>query len=133
MKYRISLYCKCNLERYLKFEYQKIGVLVQLGIIKYNAMYLFLQNVNIHHPKTVALGLLSERIVQISATVIRCSVATESGKVATWMDELLNHAALKLEHPAQSFTEFTVDRIVSLHTCALYTVSRLESGALYWW
>jgi len=108
-------------------------MLVQLGIIDYNAMYLFLQNVNIHHPKTVALGLLSERIVQISATVIRCSVATESGKVATWMDELLNHAALKLEHPAQNFTEFTVDRIVSLHTCALYTVSRLESGALYWW
>jgi E3 ubiquitin-protein ligase EDD1 len=95
--------------------------------------YRHLENVNIHHPKTVALGLLSERIVQISATVIRCSVATESGKVATWMDELLNHAALKLEHPAQNFTEFTVDRIVSLHTCALYTVSRLESGALYWW
>jgi E3 ubiquitin-protein ligase EDD1 len=129
----MSLYCKCNLERYLKYEYQKTCMLVQLGIIEYNAIYLVLQNVNIHHPKTVALGLLSERIVQISATVIRCSVATESGKVATWMDELLNHAALKLEHPAQSFTEFTVDRIVSLHTCALYTVSRLESGALYWW
>ncbi|XP_021934340.1 E3 ubiquitin-protein ligase UBR5 isoform X2 [Zootermopsis nevadensis] len=91
------------------------------------------ENVNIHHPKTVALGLLSERIVQISATVIRCSVATESGKVATWLDELLNHAAVKLEHPAQSFTEFTVDHIVSLHTCTLYTVARLESGALYWW
>lgn len=96
-------------------------------------MYSFLQNVNIHHPKTVALGLLSERIVQISATVIRCSVATESGKVATWLDELLNHAAVKLEHPAQSFTEFTVDHIASLHTCTLYTVARLESGALYWW
>ncbi|XP_069676360.1 E3 ubiquitin-protein ligase UBR5 isoform X2 [Periplaneta americana] len=91
------------------------------------------ENSNIHHPKTVALGLLSERIVQISATVIRCSVATESGKVATWLDELLNHAAVKLEHPAQSFTEFTLDRIVSLHTCTLYTVARLESGALYWW
>ncbi|PSN30861.1 hypothetical protein C0J52_20667 [Blattella germanica] len=85
------------------------------------------ENPNIHHPKTVALGLLSERIVQISATVIRCSVATESGKVATWLDELLNHAAVKLEHPAQSFTEFTLDRIVSLHTCTLYTVAKLES------
>ncbi|PNF40327.1 hypothetical protein B7P43_G05782, partial [Cryptotermes secundus] len=91
------------------------------------------ENVNIHHPKAATLGLLSERIVQISATVIRCSVATESGKVATWLDELLNHAAVKLEHPAQSFTEFTVDRIVSLNTCTLYTVARLESGALYWW
>jgi E3 ubiquitin-protein ligase EDD1 len=102
-------------------------------VIESDMMCSLFQNVNIHHPKTVALGLLSERIVQISATVIRCSVATESGKVATWLDELLNHAAVKLEHPAQSFTEFTVDRIVSLHTCTLYTVARLESGALYWW
>ncbi|XP_067014137.2 E3 ubiquitin-protein ligase UBR5 isoform X4 [Anabrus simplex] len=91
------------------------------------------ENGNVHHPKTLALGLLSERIVQISATVIRCSVATESGKVATWLDELLSHAAGKLEHPAQSFSEFSLDRIASLHTCTLYTVARLESGALYWW
>lgn len=93
------------------------------------------ENINIHHPKALSLGLLSERIVQISASVIRCSVATESGKVATWLDELLSHAAGagKLEHAAQSFSEFSVDRIASLHTCTLYTVARLESGALYWW
>ncbi|KAK7870183.1 hypothetical protein R5R35_012737 [Gryllus longicercus] len=97
--------------------------------------YKHLENSNIHHPKTLALGLLSERVVQLSATVIRCSVATESGKVATWLDELLSHAAGagKLEHAAQSFSEFSVDRIASLHTCTLYTVARLESGALYWW
>lgn len=88
---------------------------------------------NVHHPKTLSLGLLSERIVHISSTVIRCSVATENGKVATWLDELLAHASARLEHPAQSFSEFSVDRIVSLHTCTLYTVARLESGALYWW
>ncbi|OXU30332.1 hypothetical protein TSAR_012971 [Trichomalopsis sarcophagae] len=90
-------------------------------------------NPNIHHPKTIALNLASEKIVNVSATAIRCSVSTESGKVATWLDELLGHVASRLEHPAQAFTEFTLDKIVSLHTCGLYTVARLESGALYWW
>ncbi|XP_063230682.1 E3 ubiquitin-protein ligase UBR5 isoform X3 [Bacillus rossius redtenbacheri] len=91
------------------------------------------ENPAVHHPKAVALALTSEQVVQISATVIRCSVATESGKVATWLDEQLSHASAKLEHPAQSFTEFTLDHVVSLHTCLLYTVARLASGALYWW
>lgn len=81
----------------------------------------------------MSLSLASERVVLLSATAIRCSVATESGKVATWLDELLTHAAGKLEHPATAFTEFTLDRINSLYTCTLYSVARLESGALYWW
>ncbi|XP_068992895.1 E3 ubiquitin-protein ligase UBR5 isoform X2 [Neodiprion pinetum] len=91
------------------------------------------ENPNVHHPKSIPLGLFGEKIVNISATAIRCSVSTESGKVATWLDDLLGHVASRLEHPAQAFTEFTLDRIVSLHTCALYTVARLESGGLYWW
>ncbi|XP_012151178.2 E3 ubiquitin-protein ligase hyd isoform X2 [Megachile rotundata] len=91
------------------------------------------ENPNIHHPKAPWLAITSEKIINISATAIRCSVSTESGKVATWLDELLGHVASRLEHPAQTFTEFTLDKIVSLHTCALYTVARLESGALYWW
>ncbi|XP_076647638.1 E3 ubiquitin-protein ligase hyd isoform X1 [Halictus rubicundus] len=91
------------------------------------------ENPNIHHPKAPWLAITSEKIVNISATAIRCSVSTESGKVATWLDELVSHVASRLEHPAQRFTEFTLDKIVSLHTCALYTVARLESGTLYWW
>ncbi|XP_012274394.1 E3 ubiquitin-protein ligase UBR5 isoform X2 [Orussus abietinus] len=91
------------------------------------------ENPNIHHPKTIPLALMGEKIVNISATAIRCSVSTESGKVATWLDEPLGPVAARLEHPAQAFTEFTLDKIVSLHTCSLYTVARLESGALYWW
>ncbi|XP_071568460.1 E3 ubiquitin-protein ligase UBR5 isoform X1 [Temnothorax nylanderi] len=91
------------------------------------------ENLNVHHPKTIPLALTTEKIVNISATAIRCSVSTESGRVATWLDELLGHVASRLEHPAQAFTEFTLDKIVSLHTCALYTVARLESGTLYWW
>lgn len=101
--------------------------------LKCNSSILVLQG-SPHHPKTMPLGLASERVVLLSATTIRCSVATESGKVATWLDELLSHhAAGKLEHPATAFTEFTLDRITSLHTCTLFTVARLDSGALYWW
>ncbi|XP_050538326.1 E3 ubiquitin-protein ligase UBR5 isoform X3 [Daktulosphaira vitifoliae] len=90
---------------------------------------------NIHHPKTSALGLINEKVVLLSGTIVRVSVVTESNKVATWMDESLTHAATasKLEHPAQLYTEFVVDHIISIHTCPLYTLVRLESGALYWW
>lgn len=95
--------------------------------------YLLLQNPNVHHPKTIPLGLVGERVVHLSACSTRCSVATESGKVATWLDELLAPAASKLEHAAQAYTEFQTDKITSLHTCPLYTVAKLESGALYWW
>lgn len=88
---------------------------------------------NIHHPKTQSLGLAFEKIAHLSATTIRCSVVTESGKIATWMDEQLGYAGNKLEHPATSYPEFTLDKITSLHTCSLYTVTRTESGELFWW
>ncbi|XP_047482711.1 E3 ubiquitin-protein ligase hyd-like isoform X2 [Penaeus chinensis] len=88
---------------------------------------------NVHHPKTVSLGLAGERVVAISAAGVRCSVATESGKVATWLDETLADVAAKLEQPAQSFPELQNDRILSLHTCQLYTCAWCESGSLFWW
>uniref|UniRef100_A0A182T2U2 Uncharacterized protein n=1 Tax=Anopheles maculatus TaxID=74869 RepID=A0A182T2U2_9DIPT len=88
---------------------------------------------NVHHPKTIPLNLLYEKVTHISATLIRCSVATESGRIATWMDELLGYAGNKLEHGATNYPEFALDRIVSLHTCTLYTVARTESGELFWW
>lgn len=79
------------------------------------------------------MGLVGEKVLHLSGSSTRCSVATESGKVATWLDELLVPAASKLEHSAQAYSEFASDKIVSLHTCPLFTVARLESGALYWW
>ncbi|KAJ8960750.1 hypothetical protein NQ318_020043 [Aromia moschata] len=90
-------------------------------------------NPNIHHPKTVALGLAGEKVAHLSACSTRCTVATETGKVATWLDEMLSPAANKLEHAAQAYNEFQTDRIQALYTCPLYTVARLESGSLYWW
>lgn len=91
------------------------------------------ESINIFHPKTVPLNLLYEKVIHISATSIRCSVSTESGRIATWMDELLGYAGSKLEHVATSYPEFALDKIVSLHTCTLYTVARTESGELFWW
>lgn len=91
------------------------------------------ENPNIFHPKTQVLNLIYEKIVHISATAIRCSVATEQNRVATWMDELLGHAGAKLEHAATSFTELALEKIISLYTCTLYTVARTDTGGLYWW
>lgn len=88
---------------------------------------------NIHHPRTLTLNLSTEKIAQISAASIRCSIATESGKIATWMDESLGYASVKLEYPATSYPEFAVDKIISLNTCTLYTVARTESNELFWW
>lgn len=31
------------------------------------------------------------------------------------------------------YPEFQADKIVSLHTCVLYTAVQLESGAIFWW
>ncbi|XP_041974178.1 E3 ubiquitin-protein ligase hyd isoform X2 [Aricia agestis] len=89
-----------------------------------------------YHPRANWLGLTSgEKIVKISAAGIRVSVLTDSGRIATFLDESIAHApgAARLEHPLQAFSEFGTDKPVSLHVCSLYTVARLESGNLYWW
>uniref|UniRef100_A0A336LUN3 HECT-type E3 ubiquitin transferase n=1 Tax=Culicoides sonorensis TaxID=179676 RepID=A0A336LUN3_CULSO len=98
-----------------------------------NDPYKNAENANIFHPRSLSLNLSTEKIAQISASSIRCSVATESGKIATWMDESLGYASNKLEYPATSYPEFSVDKIMSLHTCTLYTVARTESNELFWW
>lgn len=91
------------------------------------------ENPSIFHPKTQSLNLIYEKVCQISATSIRCTIATESNRVATWMDELLGHSGNKLEHAAISFPEFAHEKIHSLYTCTLYTVVRTENNNLYWW
>lgn len=93
-------------------------------------------NPNIFHPKTLLLNLVYEKVVHISATAIRCSVATEQQRIATWMDEQLGQAAAgKLEHAATLFAELggAGERIAGLYTCTMYTVVRMDSGALHWW
>jgi E3 ubiquitin-protein ligase EDD1 len=77
--------------------------------------------------------LTNEKVEKISASNIRCSVVTESGKVATFYDEGVNHVCSRLEHAASLFSEFGENKIVSLHTCVLYTAVRLEAGTIFWW
>ncbi|CAH2068813.1 unnamed protein product, partial [Iphiclides podalirius] len=91
---------------------------------------------SIYHPRGNWLGMMSgERIINISAAGIRVSVLTDTGRIATFLDESIAHApgAPRLEHPLQTFSEFGNEKAISLHSCSLYTVARLESGALYWW
>ncbi|XP_049887404.1 E3 ubiquitin-protein ligase UBR5 isoform X3 [Pectinophora gossypiella] len=91
---------------------------------------------NTYHPRANWLCMAAgERIVNISAAGIRVSVLSDAGRIATYLDESIAHApgASRLEHPLQTFTEFGTDKAVSLHVCSLYTVARLDSGALYWW
>ncbi|XP_068628932.1 E3 ubiquitin-protein ligase hyd isoform X10 [Battus philenor] len=91
---------------------------------------------SLYHPRGHWLGMMSgERIINISAAGIRVSVLTDHGRIATFLDESIAHApgAPRLEHPLQTFSEFGNDKAISLHACSLYTVARLESGALYWW
>ena len=71
--------------------------------------------------------------LHIYSHYFRCSVVTDSGKIATWYDESVNHVCGKLEHPATMYPDFQSDKIVSLHTCVLFTAVRLESGSIYWW
>lgn len=92
-------------------------------------------NMTVYHPKTVSLGLLNEKINQISGACIRASVLTESMKIATWIDESIVPVASKLEHPANNFfSDFQMsEKILSLHVCSLYSCVRLDNGSLFWW
>ena len=67
-----------------------------------------------NHPRASALGLTNERVIKISASNIRCSVVTESGKIATWLDESVAHVCARLEHPATAFAEFGGDKVLSI-------------------
>ncbi|XP_059478559.1 E3 ubiquitin-protein ligase UBR5 isoform X3 [Neocloeon triangulifer] len=91
---------------------------------------------DVFHPKATSLALNSEVITQMSACSTRCTVVTESGRIASWMDEALGHSvALRLEHAATNFPgELPADyKVNSIYVCSLCTVARLDTGAFYWW
>lgn len=68
----------------------------------------------------IPLGLANEKIVAISAASVRCSVATESGRVATWLDETLADVASRLEQPAQLYPEVNSERVLDVWVCLIY-------------
>lgn len=87
----------------------------------------------VFHPKTISLNLLHERISLLDGRCARASVVTESGKVATFVDESLNPVAFRLEQQATLFSELQGERIQSIHVCSLYSCVRLYNGSIYWW
>ena len=104
--------------------------------------------VHIHHPKTLYLQLSGERIVGIATSIVRASVWTQSGKIASWLDEAIDIPyTLKFQTPAQPFTPVSSsssapadgqcqgggESIVDMSTSNLVTVIKTSSGATYWW
>ena len=67
----------------------------------FRASFLGLANININ---TETLPP-NDCVVMLSTSSIRASLLTESGRVATWMDESVSHICSKLEHPATSFPD----------------------------
>lgn len=69
-------------------------------------------------------------------------MATESGKLATWIDETIAPlVASRLEHAASSSvypdvsmqSQNSPHKIVALHVSSLMSAVQLNSGAVYWW
>lgn len=86
------------------------------------------------HPRAPGLGLTNEKVTLVAASLIRCSVATESGKVATWMDESIAHVSGRLEHGVGSFHDaFQGQKVSQIFVCNLYSFVRTEGNVLYWW
>ena len=91
-------------------------------------------NVNIHHPKVQFLNLVNEKILGISSSTMRASVWTESGKIATWLDETVDILyTVKLQTPATYLFDPTIDSIQQLSVSNLFSVAKLTSGNIYWW
>ncbi|XP_022088728.1 E3 ubiquitin-protein ligase UBR5-like isoform X2 [Acanthaster planci] len=112
-----------------------VGVNGQLYQWKWNdpEPYRKPENLNLQHPKAATLGLLGEKVVQITACYEKAVLVTESGKIATLLDETLSPIASRLEHAATYFNEFQGERIHSVYTCPLYTCAWLDNGTLFWW
>ncbi|XP_033640318.1 E3 ubiquitin-protein ligase UBR5-like isoform X2 [Asterias rubens] len=112
-----------------------VGVNGQLYQWKWNdpEPYRKPENLNMQHPKAATLGLLGEKVVQITACYEKAVLVTESGKIATLLDETLSPIASRLEHAATYFNELHGEKINSVYTCPLYTCAWLENGTLFWW
>ncbi|CAF1070306.1 unnamed protein product [Rotaria sordida] len=88
-------------------------------------------NLQIKHSKTLILQLLNEKIINLSANLIRASILTETNRIATWIDESLGtQVNLKFQHSLQNFSSI---RIIDIQTSPLYTIFRTDTNDLYWY
>ncbi|CAF0766114.1 unnamed protein product, partial [Didymodactylos carnosus] len=91
-------------------------------------------NSQIKHPKTSMLLLTNEKLISLSANIIRASVLTETNKVATWIDETLGQqVSVKLQHQAQELPFSTQQQIIEIQTSPLFTVVRTDLNEIYWY
>ena len=92
------------------------------------------ENVHIKHPKTVSLQLFNEKIIHLSAHLIRASVLTDSNRLATWIDECLGtQVSQKFQHAAQELPSPIPLQIIDIQTSSLFTVVRTATNDLYWY
>ena len=91
-------------------------------------------NINIHHPKSSFLNLVNEKVIGLATSTIRASVWTESGKIASWLDETVDISyTIKLQTPAVNLFDPAVDSVQQLSVSNLFSVAKLASGNIYWW
>lgn len=69
----------------------------------------------------------------LSANLLRASLVTESGKIATWLDPTVAKVGQVLEQEATLFQELSGETIVYLTTSELFSVVYTDSGKLLWW
>lgn len=92
------------------------------------------ENPQIKHPKTLILQLFHEKIIHLSANIIRASVLTETSRLATWMDDSLgSQVNFKFQHTLQELATTIPLHIIDLQTSPLFTVVRTDTNELYWY
>ncbi len=108
------------------------------------------QAINHRHPRAASLGITHEKVISLSGCITRASIVTNSGGIASWMDDVLPSllqsaastttaasaaiAALsRLEHPASHFSELKSETVSRVVTAPLITVVQCASGSVYWW
>ena len=94
------------------------------------------------HLSTAGLQLEGEEIVSLSAATLRASVATQSGKVATFYDRSItrhtdcisgNNLIATLSHPLLSVGIPPGDCIASLSVSETASYLLTKSGRVFWW
>jgi E3 ubiquitin-protein ligase EDD1 len=91
-------------------------------------------NSQIKHPKTLILQILNEKIINLSANIIRASILTETNRLATWIDESLgSQVNFKFQHSLQELSSPIPLRIIDIQTSPLFTIIRTDTNDLYWY
>jgi len=96
------------------------------------------------HPKSEKLGFTSEKVTHLACSSLRCTVATLTNKVASFVDEsvgaeIANHLDTQLFavscqnlQPADQDTA-NVMLIKDVYASHHVSCARTKSGTVFWW